>query len=301
MLSKTRIELEWRNVGENIDVTHFSSAVSGQQIYVKKIQSAAPGPITLFLLHDLCSYHGRFKKFYQWFQHKHPDITIVMMDFGGHGLSTGTRGHLNQFSDVVTDAQQFFELFSPMKHEQDKWFALGNGLGGLVLLDLLNQADGAVKRKIDGIILSNFMLNFDSPSLRLQNQLLDRLTGAASKSLDHLRLQSIFMPESMLTHSKDRTELMEDPLVLHRPTIASLRNISEKVRSIYQNAYFLDKPTLVLQSTSPYLHHNGIDSFCKGIKKDLLKEKKYLNLRHDLYNESEKQSVFKDIAEWVRT
>ncbi len=299
MLSKTKMELIWKNVSDNTEVTHFSSNKPLQQIYLKKIKSKKPGNITFFLFHDICSYHGRFKKLIEWFQLQHPDVSFVMMDFIGHGLSTGTRAHLSQFSDAVTDAGEFFNHFT--KSENEKWFALGNGFGALVLLDLLSQNDGSVKNKINGVILSNFVLNYESSALNLQNQIFDRLTTSAQQVIDHLRLIKIYLPEEMLTDTNARRELMEDPLVTHRPTYATLRCLGERVKGIYQNAYFLDKPTLVLESSSPYLYSNGMDSFSKGLKKDLLTQKKYLNLRHDLYNESENQLVFKDIDKWVRT
>ncbi len=299
MLSKTKMELTWKKVSDHIEVTHFLSTIPLQQIYLKRINASRPGNITFFLFHDICSYHGRFKKLIEWFQLSNPDISFVMMDFGGHGLSSGTRGHLSQFADAVLDAGEFFNYFS--KTENEKWFALGNGLGALVLLDLLNQVDGSVKNKINGVVLSNFVLTYESFALNLQNYIFDMLADSAQQSLDHLRLIKIYSPEEILTATNDRVELMEDPLVVHRPTYASLKIITERVKSIYQNAYFLDIPTLVLESSSPYVYSNGMDSFSKGLKKSFLTQKKYLNLRHDLYNESENQSVFKDIVEWMRT
>lgn len=299
MLSKTKMELSWTKLNAHTSVTHFPSVVFNQQIYVKKIESRNKSKITLFLFHDLGSYHGRFMNLINWFQDKHPDVSFVMMDFIGHGLSSGTRGHLEAFDDAVADMRTLFN--SMAKENSDKWIALGNGLGALVILDMLNRVDVSIQNKLDGLILSNFVLNYDSPALRIQKQLYDRLTENSHAFFNHLRFFDLFPAELLLSKNQDQMLLMDDPLIVHRPTFASLRWIEEKVNGIYHQAYFLDKPTLVLESQSPFLHPGGMNSFSKGMKKNLLTQKSYSNLKHDLYNDSEKQSVFNDIAEWMRT
>lgn len=178
--------------------------------------------------------------------------------------------------------------------------ALGHGLGALALLEVANRFDDSIQGKIDSYIVSNFVLNFTSPRLELQNKLL-----AAGENLINLmrtmRPMEIYLPTHVLTHPGEQSLYLEDPLVARRPTFQTLQCIGHKVKSIYQDAYFLDKPTLLLKSESPYLFKNGMDSFSKGFKKGFLTEKKYSNLKHDLYNERDNLEVLNDIAQWIQS
>lgn len=294
--------LEWKEISDGVSVTHFTSNRRGvwrpEQIYLKRIEAKKPGsqPITLFLFHDLASYHGRFLNFVGWLRSHFPNVTFVLMDFLGHGLSSGTRGHVEKFSDLASDAVSAMDFVE--KRSGEKWIALGHGLGALVLLEVANRFDEELEGKIDSFIISNFVLNFSSLLLELQQKIL-----GTHESLQTLmkttRPLEIYGPDKMLSHPREQALYLNDPLILRRPTFQTFYSVGEKVKSIYQDAYFLDKPTLLLKSESPYLFKNGMDSFSKGFKKGFLTEKKYSNLKHDLYNERDNLEVFNDIAQWI--
>jgi alpha-beta hydrolase superfamily lysophospholipase len=290
----------WKELGGGITVTHFTSKLPAQQIYLKKVSATkeSKNPITIFLFHDLASYHGRFMNFVNWFRIQHPEINFVMMDFLGHGLSTGTRAHIENFGDLVQDVAKVFHMLE--KKPEEHWIGLGHGIGALSLLDLINRYDDVVKAKIDRLILSNFVLHFASPIFKMQNKLLENALSLGN-FMKTMRTLEIYLPHEILTHSKEQLLYLEDPLIVRIPTFQTFKSINAKASSIYQDAYFLDKPTLLLQSSSPYLFPRGMESFSKGFKKGYLVEKKYSNLLHDLYNEKDNLSVFNDIAEWIQS
>lgn len=301
MLSKIeQAQIVWKKVSECVQITHFPSMAPAQQIYLKKIQAKkiSKNPITIFLFHDLTGYHGRFLKMTKWFQSHHPEISFVMMDFLGHGLSSGTRGHVARFSDLVDDMASVLTMLD--KQPEEEWVALGHGMGGIAILDLLNRFDGPVKEKIDKVILSNFFLTFPSTLLEIQNILFENFPVLAN-ALQTTRPLAVYLPEEVLSDPHAQALYLEDPLIVRRPTCETLKNVTVKVKSIYQDSYFLDKPILLLKSESPYLLGHAMDSFGKALKKGLLTEKKYLNLKHDLYNEKGKLVVFNDIVQWVQS
>ena len=301
MLSKIeQSKMIWKKLSDNVAVTHFTSKSHSQQIYLKKIKAKnkSINPVTMFLFHDMASYHGRFMNMTDWFQVQFPEISFVMMDFLGHGLSSGTRGHITRFSDLVDDAASVFEMLE--KRSDEKWVALGHGVGALTLLDLLNRFDNEVKDKIDKVILSNFFLNFPSIILNIQNKIFANFP-MVSTALKNSRPIEIYLAQEILSDSHEQGIYLEDPLIIRRPTHQTMKIVAAKVKSIYQDAYFLDRPTLLLKSESSYLIGPAMDSFAKGLKKGLLTEKKYSNLKHDLYNERENSPVFNDIAQWVQS
>lgn len=299
----------WKNLAADVLVGHFSSSspapgYGAGQIYVKKYNSLvndSNNKITIFLLHDIGQYHGRFQTFINWARKKNPNITFVAMDFIGHGLSSGTRGHFEKLEYLVDDFHYLLNQFDKVPGPNEKWYILGHGLGGLVALDFLNRFQDSIENKIDGVILSNFILKFDSLFLQLEKQALVKQTGL-NKLIGHVRPLRILKGSQQLSTAEDILAYEQDPLVIHRPTLAAISEIQKKMLNIYQDSYFLSKPLMLLKSDqSKTSSRDGIAYFSKGIKKDLLTQKNYSILGHDLYNERERETVFKDIMNWMRS
>lgn len=304
----TEFPINWKKIDDYLSVSNFksTSSVDGgnlSQIYIKKygaLSSNTKSPITIFLLHDVGQYHGRFAQFIEWIQKENPSVTIVAMDFMGHGLSSGTRGHFDYFDHLVND---FLYLLTHMKKNRDqneKWIVLGHGMGGLVALDLLNRFQVEIEDQVDGLILSNFILKFPTLFLQLEAQYLKSYLGG-TKLFAHSRLKRVMSGREVLSCPDAILKFEQDPLVVHRPTLNSIKEIQKKIKNIYQDSYFLEKPIMILQSEmGEIVHNDGIRYFAKGIKKDLLNEKKYSLMKHDLYNELDRVKVFEDIAEWMK-
>jgi len=299
--------LIWKKLENNILVTQFtSSSDSSSKIYVKRFEALKKDPhrnITIFLLHDVGQYHGRYLSFINWTRNRHPGISFVAMDFVGHGLSSGTRGHVKKFESLVDDV--FFLLNHTDKNVDEvdnveQWMILGQGLGGLVALDLINRYQEVIEKKISGLILSNFIFKFTSPFLQLENQLSTAYAGLKNL-IPHSRPIKLLKGEDMLSAPQDILILEHDPLVVHRPTLISIKEIQKKIASIYQDSYFIGKPVLLLKSENDNVaNSSGLDYFAKGIKKELLTEKKYSLMKHDLYNETDREIVFQDIMSWMK-
>lgn len=299
--------LIWKKLENNILVTQFTSASdSSSKIYVKRFEALKKDPhrnMTIFLLHDVGQYHGRYLSFINWTRNRHPGISFVALDFVGHGLSSGTRGHVKKFESLVDDV--FFLLNHTDKNVDEvgnveQWMILGQGLGGLVALDLINRYQEVIEKKICGLILSNFIFKFTSPFLQLENQLSAAYVGLKNL-IPHSRPIKLLKGEDMLTAPQDILILEHDPLVVHRPTLITIKEIQKKIASIYQDSYFIGKPVLLLKSENDNVaNSSGLDYFAKGIKKELLTEKKYSLMKHDLYNETDKEIVFQDIISWMK-
>jgi alpha-beta hydrolase superfamily lysophospholipase len=289
-------KIDWKKISEQESISHFESSQDKQNIYIKKWHARSPiekGKV-IFLLHDLCQYHGRFESLIHWYQDQDPSATFVSMDFVGHGLSSGTRGHFDHLDFLVKDLLYMFQ--EEKKESNDSWYVLAHGLGGLTILSLLNKYPNLFEKKIDGLILSNFILNFK------QNSLSKLLSTSISKYQfgSRIRGEKVFDSHHLTCDLNEMIIYDQDSLVSHRPTQASLLAIKTKMKNINRDAYFLDWPVLVLYSSNDYYQgHKNIEYFLKGIKKNLLTEKNYSNLKHDLYNERDKLMVFNDLFNWI--
>jgi len=157
-----------------------------------------------------------------------------------------------------------------------------------------------LKKKVDGLILSNFILKFSSVILQIENQV-TAISSGIKNLTSHLRFVRLMKGHEMLSRPRDILIYDQDPLVVHRPTLVTFKEIQNKVANIYQDSYFLAKPLLLLKSDRDYvINSNGVDYFAKGIKKELLTEKNYSLMKHDLYNETDKETVFQDIMDWMK-
>lgn len=294
--------LFWKKLDNNIQVAQFkSTANNGSKVYVKKFNALKSEPgknITIFLLHDLGQYHGRYLAFINWVRALYPGISFVAMDFIGHGLSSGTRGHLESFNGLVSD---FLLLLNhSTKAADEKWIVLGHGLGGLVALDLLNRFQEKIEDRIDGMILSNFLLKFPTGIMAIETQL-NSMSNMFSDLMAQTRPIRLMKGSDILSDPTAILAYEHDPLVIQKPTFKTIKELQNKVSNIYQDSYFVGKPLLMLKSeTDDSINSSGIDYFMKGIKKDLLTEKKYSLMKHDLYNENEREIVFKDIMNWMK-
>ena len=291
-------KLDWKNIKDRESIAHFLSAQDNQLIYIKKwhAKSSTKNEKVIFLFHDLCQHHRRFEALVNWIQEKDHTISFIAMDFVGHGLSSGTRGHFDEFNFLVKDI--FYLLEQEEKNENQQWFLLAHGLGGLSLLDLVNRYPTQFVEKINGLILSNFLIELG------QKPLAKWLSGTFSNLnfASRIRLQKVFEGHEMTSDNDEAIFFEKDSLVVHRPTWSALDAIREKTTSVYRDAYFLDWPILVLQSgNDKYLLEKGMEFFLMGVKKNLLTEKHYSNLKHDLYNEKDKVMVFNDLLEWINT
>lgn len=301
--------LDWKKIGESALISHFSSSLDGGKIYVKKIlpKLNEAKQMTFFLFHDLTSYHGRFENLMTQLSASFPGAEFVLMDFVGHGLSSGTRGHIENIHHLSHDMSTLCELINKEESTElvhDEWVFWGHGLGALVIIDFFNRFNEKLANKIDRIIISNFALEFNSNRTLLSknifnNDFLNHNFGHL-EMMNKMRAMEIYYPKELLKNPGAQNQYSMDPLIVKNPTRISIKSVHEKVKEIYHEAYFINKPILVLESESPYVSCEKSQLFLKGLKKTILTKKSYTNLLHDLYNEEETQLVVKDVKEWLR-
>jgi alpha-beta hydrolase superfamily lysophospholipase len=222
------------------------------------------------------------------------NIEIYMMDYVGHGMSSGTRGHFDNFEVLVKDQLAFIKNIS-IKNDQDV-IMLGHGLGGLVTVEMYNKYSHIMTKKPHKLILSNFILNLDHSILNVKI----KHSFLINKFTKSLKLINLFDANKMSNSGDAVLANFQDPLYVHRPTLNAIVEINTKAKLIYQEAYFLDIPIMVgWGKQDPYVSILGMNYFIKGIKKNLLFEKTYSHMKHDLYNEVDSSIFYNDIKNWI--
>lgn len=290
-------QLQWKELTKSISIAHFNSVESDQKLYLKKwtnVTSDLKAKYTLFLCHDYCHNHHSFQDFIDWILMHLKEVEIVTYDYIGHGLSSGTRGHFDDFDNLVVDTLNIVNSLEI--NTKSTLIGLGHGLGGLILLDLYNRHSNNLKHRINLIGLTSFIINADKLPIDLKYNFVQN-----NKFVNRLKL-SEFYHASELTHQPEKAlYFAQDPLIIHRPTLGSIFEIKVKSKNIYQDAYFLDIPVFVGWSENDkYIYHPGMNYFLKGVKKDLLSEKRYSLMKHDLYNEIDSLTFYEDLLTWIK-
>lgn len=84
------------------------------------------------LLHDLGEHAGCYSQFSDSLADN--DIAVYSFDLRGHGQSTGIRGHVDGWSQFISDLKQVVE-FVKTTEGAVPLYLYGHGLGGLIALD----------------------------------------------------------------------------------------------------------------------------------------------------------------------
>ncbi len=103
--------------------------------------------VVLFIAHGLGEHSGRYMNIIKKLQGK--GVSVFSMDHRGHGRSGGKPGHVDAFSEYISDLNLYINCIK-MEHEKIPFILMGHSMGGLIACKytLSHSSD------VDGLILS---------------------------------------------------------------------------------------------------------------------------------------------------
>lgn len=278
----------------------FGSSTNLEKIYYKRnepITKVEGSSIHLFIVHDFCDYHGRYIDVCEYFINKFGEnITITLMDLKGHGLSTGTRSHVNAFSSYCYDFAKVVNIGLANSGSESKAIVIGAGLGALVTLKLDQVHYSQLSRPISAMILSNPMikLNIEVPKWA------ELLLLADHPSVHKMKFPKRFQGEDLTSCGVMARAFNSDPLNSHYITFGMYKEILEAGSIIRTSSYFVDIPNLLLVGEADeYCDVETTQLFQRGMPKTTSDLIKYPNLKHDLFHESGGDKVLEDVYNWI--
>jgi alpha-beta hydrolase superfamily lysophospholipase len=288
--------------GRRILTGDFSSSTNLEKIYYKRTEplQKEEGPsIHLFIIHDFCDYHGRYLDVCDYFVKKFKgNITITLMDLKGHGLSTGTRSHVNEFSSYCFDFAKVINIGLAHSGSESKAVVIGAGLGALVTLKLDQVHYSQLSRPISAIILSNPMIkiNIELPKWA------ELLLLADHPSIHKMKFPKRFLGEDLTSCGVMARSFNSDPLNSHYITFGMYKEMLEAGSIIRTSSYFVDIPNLLLVGESDgYCDVETTQLFQRGMPKTTSELIKYPGLKHDLFHETGRDKVLEDVYNWIST
>jgi alpha-beta hydrolase superfamily lysophospholipase len=240
-------------------------------------------------VHGYAEHSGRYDHVGAWLAAR--GCAVSGYDHQGHGHSTGRRCHVRRFPDFVDD----LEIAVRMARDENPGlplFVVGHSMGGLITASYLVERQPV----ITGAVLSGpaLALGEEAPRLRL----------AAA------RLMSRVAPRLSVSSGLDANGISRDPEVVRAyladPLVEltmTTRLAAEMLASIERTAAQASKvgvPLLLLHGEDdPMCPAQGSRDFYAAVTAPGSAMEIFPKLRHEIFNEPERETVFARLFEWV--
>ncbi|MCO4792137.1 MAG: alpha/beta fold hydrolase [Bacteriovoracaceae bacterium] len=278
----------------------FPASRGNEKIYYKRSFPESELPkhfVHLIIIHDAGDYHGRYQFLADYmFRKMNDEIVVTWLDLKGHGLSSGTRGHLDDFDEYCEDLGT---LMDKIPHPDSKIsnILVGNGMGALLALRYFQEYAHKIKTELSGLIISN-------PLIKLQIDIPKWggfLMKGWQKTFTHVRFPYRFNGYDLCKDSVMAKAYNSDPMINHQVSMGIIREIFNVSREIRTASYFLNIPTLFQVGEQNHLiDQNTVKLFYKGAPRSLSCFHSYERSGHDLYNDLDRDKAFLDIYNWLR-
>lgn len=272
---------------------------------LRRVESsfAAPDGLTLFrrawlpdessrvllVVHGFGEHSGRYDELGVWFAAR--GCAVHALDHRGHGRSGGTRTHVDRFAQLLDDLAAFHAIVRE-EHPGAPITLLAHSMGGLIALAYLAERHPSVS----GAIVSGPALAPDRGVPRSRAILARALRRVAPK----LALEAGL---DLAGLSRDETVLrryLEDPLVVRTMTASLGAELLAAGAATRGRAASIATPVLLM--------HGKQDSLCPVAASEEFAAKLstsgsalrvYPELRHEIFNEPEREQVFADAWRWI--
>lgn len=246
----------------------------------------------LVFVHGLSEHTGRYQYPIDYFGEKR--FSLSLFDLRGHGQSEGERVYADSLDDFLADIDLFLERIS--REEKQPIFLIGHSFGGQLVLNYIASPQSMMKKRLAGFLLS-------SPNIRLVNAAgwLKVFTSGLLARAKPMLLLPNNIEISKISHNQEVVRAYrEDPLVPKKITTRLGHLIIENQRILPQLARQI--------KTACFLMHAGDDRICDPkATREFFKEipiedkqlKIYKGCYHELFNEPERETVFKDMEDWI--
>ncbi|MFO7714034.1 alpha/beta hydrolase [Desulfosarcina sp.] len=264
-------------------IHHFGSFPSGNHLIAGHVWVPADPAGTFFLMHGYFDHSGTLKSLIQACLQK--GFAVAAFDLPGHGLSSGQRGCINDFSEYVAVLNDFInrcgQVLPPPFH------LAAHSTGGAIAYEYLNHAPRIVFDKI--ILLAPLVRNAHW-----------RLSTAGYHLLKPF-VETI--PRANRRNSSDETFVeftRNDPLQNTRLCVRFLDALHAWNRRI-QSYGVISKPVLVIQGRDDAIVDWQYNLGFLKSKISPLEIERIENANHQLANESRelRQRIFNRIFEYV--
>lgn len=259
-------------------------------IFFRRIKASGRFRAAVLIVHGMGEHGGRYKEFAEHLASK--GFSCYLPDLRGFGASGGKRGCLRHFEDYFRDLSGVCRLVRSWE-EDPRPFVFGHSYGGLVSASFLISDPPPETR---GLVLSspNFGIAIRVPLWR--------------KMLAYT--VSAFLPDYTQDNRVDRRTLShdmemlkrheQDPLIHSRIGARLYTELNRQIGSSMKMAASIQVPVLVMQAGDDrVVSRPATEAFYEALSSADKRLKIYPGLYHEILNETTRQSLYSEIADWL--
>lgn len=273
-----------------IRVIHFESSIESfdkTNLHLKYFNNAECDE-ALLITHGLGEHSGCYYRLAEGL--KELPLSVVAFDLRGHGRSGGQRGYVKSFDDFIGDFCAVYDSLRKQKYK--KIHLLAHSMGALVLLNSLADLS---QDKIGKIALSSPFLD-----VGLEIPAVKKIAADVLKNfLGRFTVDNEISNDKLSSDLDVQREYIKDP---YRHQKISFTLFNDFFR------YFSKAAGSVVQIQQPLLvQYAGLDQVVSNKKiEDLFFERKntllikYEKSQHEIFNDIERQQVYKDLIQFIR-
>lgn len=248
----------------------------------------APERVAL-VVHGYAEHSGRYDELGAWLGAR--GVAVHAYDHRGHGRSAGRRCHVERFEEYLDDLDRVLEAVRE-EHPGLPLYLVGHSMGGLVTLAFL------VERRplLSGAVTSG-------PALAV-GEGVSRARAAAARLLrrvaPRLALSAGLDPEGLSRDPAVVRAYLDDPLVVRTMTASLGAALLEAGPRTAAAAARVEVPLLMLHGEEdPLCPAEASRAFFGDVGSAGSALRVYPGLRHEIFNEPERESVFGDLFRWM--
>ena len=244
----------------------------------------------LLVVHGYAEHSGRYEDLGSWFAAR--GLAVEAYDQRGHGRSEGAHCHVERFDEFLDDLDRILEGVRE-EHADLPIALLGHSMGGLVVSAFLADR----RPPVAAAATSGAALAIGPGVSR------GRITAARllRRLAPRLSLGSGLDPAGLSRDPEVVRRYLEDPLVYRTMTTSLAAELLGAIPAVARRAVEVQVPMLLLHgSDDPLCPIEGSRAFHGGVRVPGSAFRAYPGLRHEIFNEPERVTVFGDLLEWLR-
>jgi alpha-beta hydrolase superfamily lysophospholipase len=264
-------------------------SADGTRLFWRREAAQGKARARVLVVHGFAEHSGRYGHVLRGLAAKSFDAWAL--DLRGHGRSDGGRGCISRWSDYLEDLAGLLALAAPDR-DTVPVFLLGHSMGGLVATRFCQERPSGVR----GLLLS-------SPFFRVKMPvpLVKRAAGRVLSSV----IPNLAIPSGLDANLVSRDPAVvkayvEDPLVFHKATTRWFTEATGAQARAFEEASALRLPVLLIHGAADGLvDPEASREIFERLGSPDKTLKLWPELRHEILNEPEKETVLATFVEWI--
>lgn len=261
---------------------------SGEDFTLRRRRWSGDDPqCVLAIVHGLAEHSARYEHVGRYFAAR--GYAVHAFDQRGHGESGGPRVYAPSFDVLLDDIEAFLGLVRG-EHPGLPLVLLGHSMGGLEVASLLVSR----RPQLQAAVLSGPALRVPGGALRLA------LGRVLSWVAPRTQVPSGIAPDSISRDPRVVADYVADPLIPSTLSVGLGAALIDAARALAERGDEVEVPLLIVHGEADTLCDvEGSRAFHARVNAPGSALRTYPALRHEVFNEPERERVLADVAEWL--